>query len=98
LGVGGHLGFCKISFLTPESYRAYRDGARSTIWCQSDVYFRSYSTLYENPRWRRRPSCFQNFRILSISLVAAAVLMLHTKFGEDRPFRSEIISIFVSHW
>ena len=60
--------------------------------------FPSYSSLYENPRWRRRPSCFQNFRFLSITVVAAAGLMLHTKFGKDRPYRSKVISISVSHW
>ena len=31
-------------------------------------------------------------------LVAAVALMLHTKFGEDRPYHSEVISIYVSYW
>ena len=66
LGVGGHLGFRKISLLTLESCLGCRDGAWSKILWQSDEYFLSYSSLYENPRWRRRPSVFQNFRFLSI--------------------------------
>ena len=65
-GVSGHLGCCKISLLNLESSAEYPSKAWVKILWQSDVNFPSYSNLYKNPRWLRRPSCLLNFQFFSI--------------------------------
>ena len=64
LEAGGHLGFFKISFLTPKSCPGCRDEPWVKIWWQSVKPFPSYCVFSVFQNGGRRPSWILKFKLL----------------------------------
>jgi hypothetical protein len=80
---GGHLGFCKISFLTRKSSLGCRDEAPVQIWWQSVKQFLRYCVFGVFQNGGRRPSW-----ISKISL-----FMTYSRFGYRMGYSCQILSI-----